>query len=264
VDRDFGLVSAHRGGVGRNRAEENSRSALERATGLGCEYVEFDVQVTADGKHVLLHDSRVKVSGRVVPVSSVRYETLVATLGDVVTLGEAAEILRGKTAAHVDLKFVSAPGDYARPESTLEVKAVEKVLEHLGPGGFVVTSQEDRSVRAVRDWSAVHAPELLVGLSLGRSLADAGPRILQVKLSEIFPQRRLESSRANLVVVSKGLARMRVAATARRLGLPLLVWTVDDERGLRRWLDHEGAWLVTTNDPSRALAVRARLKAERG
>lgn len=188
-----------------------------------------------------------------------RLETLLVTLGDV-TLREATEILRGKSAAHVDLKFASAPRDYARPEGTLEVKAVEQVLEHLGPCDVVVTSQDDRSVRAVRDWSQVHAPGLLVGLSLGRSLADAGLRIVQVKLSEIFPRRRLESSRANLVVASKGLARLRVAGEARRLGLPLLVWTVDSERGLRHWLNHDRAWLVTTNDPSLALALRERFE----
>ncbi len=263
TDRAYGLVSAHRGGAGRDRARENSRAALEQAAGLGCEFVEFDVQVTADGQYVLLHDGRVDVAGRHLPVRAVPYDTLVATLGEVVTLGEAAEILAGRAAAHVDLKLVSAPEAYARPENTLEVKAVETVLEHLGTSDVVVTSQDDRSVRALRDWSQVHAPGLLVGLSLGRSLADAGPRYVQVRLSEIFPGRRLASSRANLVVVSKGLARVRVAAVARRLGLPLLVWTVDGERGLRRWLSHDRAWLVTTNEPSRAISVRARLDSER-
>lgn len=262
TERVSGLVSAHRGGVGRDRAQENKRATLERAAGLGCELVEFDVQVTSDGQFVLLHDSRLTVSGRTVPVSSVRYETLVETLGDVVTLGEAAAILSGKAAAHVDLKLVSAPESYEQPESTLEVKAVQQVLEHLGPDGCIVTSQEDRSVRAVRDWAAVHAPGLLVGLSLGRGLVGVGPlRIFRP--SEVFPQRRLESSSANLVVADKGLARMRVAAVARRLGLPLLVWTVDSKRGLRYWLSDERAWLVTTNVPGRALALRARLETER-
>lgn len=263
MGRAFGLVSAHRGGAGRDRAAENKRSTLERAAGLGCEFVELDVQVTADEKLVLLHDGRLRISGRVVPVSSVRYETLVETLGDVVTLGEVATILAGRAGAHVDLKLVSAPECYDDPESTLEVKAVEQVLERLEPGGVVVTSQDDRSVRAVRTWAVVHAPELRVGLSLGRGVTSTGLlHFLPVKFSELFPRRRLESSGANLVVASKGLARMHVAGVARRLGLPLLVWTVDDGRGLRYWLSHERAWLVTTNVPSRALRLRARIETE--
>jgi glycerophosphoryl diester phosphodiesterase len=36
----------------------------------------------------------------------------------------------------------------------------------------------------------------------------------------------------------------------------LLVWTVDDPVSLRYWLRPGRAWLVTTNVPGRALALR--------
>jgi len=249
-----GLVSAHRGGAGRDHADENSRSGLERAARLGCEYVEFDVQVTADGQYVLFHDSRLRVAGKVVPVNRVRYETLVETLDDVVTLDQAAQILAGKAKAHVDLKFGSSARAYEHPETTHEVKAVAQVLEHLGPDSFIVTTAYDRSVRVLRDWADTHAPGLLVGLSIGQGLVGVGP-VRLYRWSELFPRRRLASSRANLVVAYKGLARVRVATVARRLAIPLLVWTVDTPRALRHWLPR--SWLVTTNHPTRALTLRA-------
>jgi len=247
-----GLVSAHRGGGGHGHGE-NSRGALERAAALGCEFVEFDVQVTSDGQFVLFHDARVRVGRKVVPISSVSYQHLVQHR-DLVTLPEAVQILAGKAKAHVDLKFVSPDDAYAHPDTTMEVKAVAQVLEHLGADAFIVTTQYDRSVRALRDWSDTHAPGLLVGLSIGRGLVGVGP-VRLFRYSELFPQRRLEASRANLVVVYRGLARMRLAAVARRLGLPLLVYTVDNPRALRHWLSR--AWLVTTNVPAQALTLRA-------
>ncbi|MCL2850309.1 MAG: glycerophosphodiester phosphodiesterase [Micrococcales bacterium] len=246
-----GLVSAHRGGAG--RARENSRSALEHAATLGYDYVEFDVQVTADEQFVLLHDARITLAGRSVRVSSVSHATLVEAVGDVVTLAEAAQVLRGRTKAHVDLKLVSPPDRYAQPETTAEVAAVAQVLQHLGPDGFLVTTEHDQSVRAIREWARTHAPGLLVGLSIGRGVVRLGP-LRVFWWSEVFPERRLVAAQANLVVAHKGLARLRAAKAARRLGLPLLVYTVNDDRTLRRWLDQ--AWLVTTDVPARALALR--------
>ncbi len=44
------LVSAHRGGAGDDRSAQNTLAAFEAAIALGCDYVEFDVRLTADGR----------------------------------------------------------------------------------------------------------------------------------------------------------------------------------------------------------------------
>ena len=46
------------------------------------------------------------------------------------------------------------------------------------------------------------------------------------------------------------------------VSVALLVWTVDNPRELRRWLVDDRAWLVTTNHPARAVALRSELSAE--
>ena len=51
----FGRVIGHRGAAG--RAPENTLAGLRRAKQLGCEAVEFDVRLTADGALVLCHDA---------------------------------------------------------------------------------------------------------------------------------------------------------------------------------------------------------------
>ncbi len=135
-------------------------------------------------------------------------------------------------------------------------------MEVLGPENLVVTTLEDASVRAVRDWADAAGLDLLVGLSLGRSVKGL-PVVRQVRTrwSELRPHLRLSGSRANLVVAKHTLARLGVAAYARRRGLPLLVWTVDTERSLRYWMRPGRAWLVTSNRPEVALRTRERVAA---
>ena len=51
----LGRVIGHRGAAA--RAPENTLAGLRRAKQLGCEAVEFDVRLTADGALVLCHDA---------------------------------------------------------------------------------------------------------------------------------------------------------------------------------------------------------------
>src|SRR5262249_9376742 len=97
-------------------------------------------------------------------------------------------------------------------------------------------------------------PGLLVGLSIGkRDLAGLGwLEQLRWRIEELFPDRRIIASRANLVVAQRYLARMRLIELARRRGLPVLVWTVDSRRELERLRSDPRVWMVTTNYPDRA------------
>ncbi|HEY7547107.1 MAG TPA: glycerophosphodiester phosphodiesterase family protein, partial [Blastocatellia bacterium] len=51
------LVIAHRGASG--LAPENTLAAFQLAIELGAEGIEFDVQMSADGQPVVIHDARV-------------------------------------------------------------------------------------------------------------------------------------------------------------------------------------------------------------
>jgi glycerophosphoryl diester phosphodiesterase len=251
------LVSAHRCGAGTDRSRENSRAALDDAVALGVEYVEFDVQRLGCGSLVLLHDDEVEIEGRRVPLGRLTLAELRRVHPDVLGYEEVLRALAGRAMAHVDLKFTSPPAAYDVASTTHEVAAARLAVELLGVDAVVVTTLEDDSVRAVRDWADAEGLDLLVGLSLGRSVRGL-PVVRQVRTrwSELRPHLRLTGSRANLVVAKHTLARLGVAAYARRRGLPLLVWTVDTERSLRYWMRPGRAWLVTSNEPALALRVR--------
>ncbi len=259
------LVSAHRCGAGEDRHLENTLPALEAALALEVDFVEFDVQRCADGTFVLFHDDEVEVDGRRTPLVDLLPSQLEAVAGPVLGYEEVLAALAGRCRAHIDLKFTSPSAAYVDAATTHEVRAARRAVEVLGADNLVVTTLEDASVRAVRDWADDAGLDLLVGLSLGRSVRGL-PVVRQVRTrwSELRPHLRLSGSRANLVVAKHTLARLGVAAYARRRGLPLLVWTVDTERSLRYWMRPGRAWLVTSNRPGVALDVRARAAARMG
>ena len=229
------LVSAHRMGAGGDRSQENSLAALEAAVALGVDYVEFDVWRREDGSFVVAHDPEHDLG--------LAYDAVLAALA-------------GRVHAHIDLKFTSPREAYDAGRSW-EVDAARRAVEVLGHDRMIVTTGHDLAVRAVRDWGDAEGVDLRVGLSLGRSVRKLSwLRRIDVRRSELFPNVRIRRSRANLVVAHHALARLGVAAFARRRQLPLLVWTVDSPRALRYWLRPGRAWLVTTNHPGLALTIR--------
>jgi glycerophosphoryl diester phosphodiesterase len=235
------LVSAHRGGAADDHARENTLAAFETAIEHGCDYVEFDVRLTVDGRPVLFHDDLADGSRR---ISRHRYDDLVDA--ELVDLDAVLVLIRGRVKAHVDLKVRGQ-----------EVELVERIVKVLGDDNVIITTAEDSSVRQILRWSRVHAPDLLVGLS-SSARAHGGRRLSRwgVKLESAFPRLRVRLSGANLVVAHKFVARWSLKAYARRRGLHLVVWTVDGHDELARWMNDPDVWMVTTNYPERALAAR--------
>lgn len=237
------LVSAHRCGAGRERALENTEHAVDRALAIDAEFVEFDVQRCGDGVLVLHHDEAVRIDGQRLRLETLSYaEAKRADGAPLLRYDRVLEQLRDRKRAHIDLKFTSPPHLYAAPARTYEVEAVRLAITVLGAENLIVTSLQDRTVKAVREWASANGhPDLLVGLSLG---------------SEFFPKVRYRACGANLVVANHRLARLSAARFARRANLPLLVWTVDDRMSLRYWLKPGRAWMLTTNHPLTALSMR--------
>ncbi|MBB6625903.1 glycerophosphodiester phosphodiesterase [Nocardioides sp. KIGAM211] len=245
-------VSAHRAGAGDDVALENTRAAFVAALELEVDFVEFDVQRCGDGTLVIRHDPSFLHGDSEVRLADLTSAEAHALLPDLLTYDDVLEMLAGRRAAHIDLK-----ASVAR-DPRHAVAATASAVERLGADGFVVTTGSDQAVRAIRDWSDEQGLDLLVGLSLGGNVRGRSVREqVRIRLSELLPHRRLQRSRASVVVAHHSLARLGVARFARRRGLPLLVWTVDTPRSLAHWLRPGGAWLVTSNHPALALAVRA-------
>ncbi|MCW2825821.1 MAG: hypothetical protein JWQ91_2738, partial [Aeromicrobium sp.] len=128
------LVSAHRGGSGNEHSAQNTLDAFEAAIAMGCDYVEFDVRLTADGTPVIFHDDELDgVDGRL-SIAGHRLDEFTGVV--LVTLDSVLELIAGRIKAHVDLKVA---GD--------DVRLVAHIVAALGVDDVVVTTAEDSSVR---------------------------------------------------------------------------------------------------------------------
>jgi glycerophosphoryl diester phosphodiesterase len=232
------LISAHRGGlvVEGQSATERYRQAID----LGVDYVEFDVRKTKDRVTVICHDD-CTVSGR--PVREFAYGDLTEELGgEALTFDELLEVAAGRVGLHLDLK-----------ETGYEAEVVERALA-VSPIDRLVITSGDEAVRSIKE----QFPEVRAGLSLGDDLVAAPPWVrLRVRLSEVFPGRRLERCHADFVAVHHQLAEINVLRHCAFHGIAAWVWTVDDEAAIARFMADERVAALITNRPEVALRLRS-------
>lgn len=236
------LISAH-SGHGDN-ISHLGYEAFSRVLETGAEYAEMDIRKTGDNVLVACHDPQ--VGDRL--LADLDYGQACDGLGyQVPRVAEVMAMLAGKFTGHLDLK-----------ETGYEEEVVELALATFGPGNFVVTTLEDSSVRRVKQ----AFPGVTAALSLGRDLA-AVPRSQWAALrgSELFPLRRIRACGADWVAVHHRLARLGVLRSCHRHGIGAMVWTVDSDQLIDRFLRDPRVGVLITNRPAHAVSRRMALEA---
>jgi glycerophosphoryl diester phosphodiesterase len=232
-------VSAHRGGS--ERAPSATWEAYQDALLSGAEYVEFDIRRTKDGVLVVYHDARAGHTGPF--LATLTHRELCERVGyPVPVVDEVMALIAGKLRGHLDLKEVG-----------YEREVVGRALDVLGADGFVATTLEDASIAAI----SREFPRVRTALSLGRNRAELSMvRVPLVRWSELCPLRRITACGADGVAVHQRLARAGVLSQCRAQGLFAMVWTVNEDRLLSRFLDDTRVDVLITDRPRRALALR--------
>jgi glycerophosphoryl diester phosphodiesterase len=232
------VISAHRGGT--EGVEPNTLRAYRKAAAGGIEYVEFDVHRTRDRKLVVFHEERTP-SG--VPLHSLSLQELRAEVGrNVPCIEEVMEAVRGRSLCQIDLKEVGYERD-----------VVDIALALVGRDGFVVTTLEDESVLAIKK----AYPDIRVGLSLGRNMSGAS-LVDKVKVwrTELFPGRRVRSCGADFLALRYDRALLSGLRFCAKHHMAAFVWTVNDDKRLRRVLRDSRVECVITDVPLRAQRLR--------
>jgi glycerophosphoryl diester phosphodiesterase len=238
------FISAHRGNCGTPGLP--IAESCRRAIDLNVDYVEFDVRKTKDGTYVIWHDEDTPSKKRVCDLSHEEYSSEV---GDqALTVPQLLMMAKGKVGLHLDLK-----------ETGYEDEIVRLALSLCASDELAITTLEDSSVRVIKErFPSKDFPTLKVGLSLGRDLRGASFfKTLRVRLSELFPGRRLRNSRADFVAAHHLLATITVLRYCTRKRIPVWVWTVDDELDMKRFLNDPGITTLITNKPEVAMSLRA-------
>ena len=233
IGRDV-KITAHRGGAA--HAPENTLSAIYQAASDGADMVEIDVQETADGVIVLLHDSDLmRVAGLPRAIWDVEYDELRAVdVGrwfspefanePVPTLKEALMAAESGLGLNIELK-------YNGHDQRLAERVVELVRE-AGCGNCILTSLNQQALARVREL----APEIPIGQIVTAAVGD--PKRLDV----------------DLLSMNQAQVTPQVVRANRAAGLETHVWTVDDLATMEKMVDM-GVDNIITDQPGRLHAL---------
>jgi glycerophosphoryl diester phosphodiesterase len=231
------LVVAHRGSS--KAAPENSMAAFTQAIADGTDWIELDVQETADGEVVVFHDSDF------MRMAGVGLKIWDATLADlqridigsrfspafkderVPTLGAVLEACKGKAGVVIELKT------YGHGRQLEE--RVARIVEERGMAAQIAVMSLD--LDQVRKMKSLR-PDWKVGLLMSVSAGN------------------LESSGADFLAVNAAFAGRRFVRSAHRRGTKVYAWTVNDAATMSAMMGRRIDGLITDR-PALAKAVLA-------
>ncbi len=230
-------------------APGNSRRAIELALEFRVDRVECDVQRSADGHLVLVHDDRVHLpDGRRQPVRSLSATDLRRLLPGLLTLDDAAEMTRGRAPLMIDVK-----------RSGYEAELIAAIRRHHLDAESSVSSTYASTLIRVR----AAFPSMRTGLSTGHwatgTPTAAGRAItrwalraaLPLPLLVLLPRIGATETMLHYHVTTAALVAA-LHATGRRVN----VWTVDRPKSIARALAL-GVDGIISNRPDLVQAVNA-------
>jgi glycerophosphoryl diester phosphodiesterase len=237
------LIFAHRGAS--RVAPENTMPAFEAAIRAGADGVELDVQYSSDGHLVVIHDLTLEKLtngiGRVTaqPVATLRSLDAGSHFKPefagtrIPLLGEVLDLLKDRLLVNVELKVP----DTGSAGMGADVVAV--VRAHDMADQVVISSFNPFALRKAK----LAGPEIDCALLVAHDL----PGWMRWGLTRRY-------SRANGIHPEAVMVDVAYVAWARKRGLPLRVWTVDDEVEMRRMLGL-GVDAVITDFPDRMVEI---------
>ena len=214
LDHPGPLAFAHRGGAA--HAPENSWRAFEHAIGLGYEYLETDVQATADGVLIAFHDPTLdRVTGQPGKISRLALRDISGTRIDGT---EPIPVLEDLLAAWPDVRFnIDVKG-------TPAVAPLARVLRR--------TSAWDRVCVVSFSAGRLRAARRVLDRPVCMAAAARRPGAPADRLP-----RRLAGAGVRCVQVPAPVAAPPFISRAHKLGLQVHVWTVNDRPTMENLLD---------------------------
>jgi glycerophosphoryl diester phosphodiesterase len=232
--------TAHRGYS--KAAPENTLAAVRKASDAGADWAEIDVQLTRDGEVILLHDNDLmrltgerRRPGQLTlaevrklklrpPYSNGFPDERIATLREVIDLARQRGIK-----LNIELKFID------KKDLTPLARTVARLLrdEEFEDSCFVASLDYDGVIEARR-----HNPDLKTAAIVTVALGDISK--LDVDVLSV-----------NAKLATEGFIRL-----AHRAGKKVHVWTVNDRKSMRRFIER-GADNIITDDPELFSAVKA-------
>lgn len=243
------LVISHRGCGG--HAPENTLAGVRKAIELGADAVEIDVQISADGVPIVIHDSTVDRTtdgtGSVQMATLEELQRLNATATysgwprreRIPTLGEVVQETRGQILLVIEIKHVDIEG------AVLEVIRMNGAVENVW-----IWSTHPQVVGQLRQYQ----PTIPAALGMG---GEEWPDML------LFFREALWRN-AQACTIDHRVLTPEIARAGRRHGLGPYAWTVNEEQDMHRVLDCGVAGIITDYPDRLRRVMDDRRKFEQG
>jgi glycerophosphoryl diester phosphodiesterase len=250
-DKPATLLAAHRGGAA--LWPENSLLAFRNAIALGADFIEFDVHLSKDGELVVIHDPTLeRTTTGAGPVKDLTVAELKAlrlkdrtgaVTGEAVpTLDEVVAVAaQGKRRMLLEIKVDAARARYPG----IEEKVLALLDRHGMAGSTVVMGFGAPTWRRVRELRpdiatcALYSARSLAGTSLAAELT------------------MLRAAGVPFIGVEHTVVDAAAVAEARKAGIGIGAWTVNDAAEMQRVID-SGAAILITDKPDLAKTLLKR------
>jgi glycerophosphoryl diester phosphodiesterase len=228
-------IMAHRGSS--QAAPENTLASIQKAIDEGADWVEIDVQETADDEVVVLHDSDfMKLAGRNLKIWDATLDDLqTIDIGSwfapefadqrVPTLGEVLDLCKGKVGVNIELKYYGH-------DKQLEQRVADIVRAHDMDSEVMAMSLKMEGARKMKSIR----PNWKVGLLMSVSAGD------------------LKKIEADFLAVNAGFVDRGLVRAAHNAGKEVYVWTVNDAPSMSNMIGR-GVDGLLTDKPSLARVV---------
>jgi glycerophosphoryl diester phosphodiesterase len=236
------IIVAHRGAAG--KAPENTMASIEQAIEDGADWIEIDVQETADGEIVVIHDSDfMKLAGKPLKIwDATRAQLEDIDIGSwfdprfseerVPGLKRVLDTARGKAKVVIELKYYGYDEDLE--QRVIDIVEHAKMVEETA-----IMSLKYNAIEKIR----VLRPDWIVGLLSATAIGDLS---------------RLDT---DFLAVAMGMASPGFIDRAHRAGRQVFVWTVNDPVSMSRMISLNVDGIIT-DEPElakRVLSERAEM-----
>ena len=228
-------VTAHRGSS--KDAPENTLSAIRRAIEDGADFAEIDVQETADGVVVLLHDTDLmRVAGvnkkiwqlpysEIKPLDAGSWFSPDFKGEPIPTLAEALALARNKIKLNIELKFNGR-------DKQLVASALQIIRDHDFDSECVITSLNYDGLKKVEKLN----PDLKTGFILAKSIGN------------------MFRADIDFLSLASGMVNADVVAAARKRKMDVHVWTVNRPDDMSYFINL-GVDNIITDYPAKLVTV---------
>ena len=230
------VVQAHRGASGYEY--QNTIKAFDKAVELNSDAIELDIRKTKDNQIVVFHDPTFYEKH----INDYLFDELNQKAKqdnfEVPLLIDVLKLYKGKILLDIEIK-----------EEGYEEEILKMILSVLDYKEFNIRSFSEKTIRTIKELDKEVYSILLIGVQYPKYGFFS-------RIAELFPCAKVRRSKCDAVSPNYQLIRLCYVQRMHLLKKPVLAWTVNDEKIMKRMFFKAKVDGIVTNYPDVALKIR--------